>query len=242
MNRLIKEIEVLHEDEYLLAVNKPARLLTLPDRFNAEKPNLLHWLQQRYPAIFVVHRLDRETSGILLFAKTPEVHAALNKAFEDRKVEKTYLALVLGRLLPAEGTIDRPIIPHPAGDGRMTTAARGKSSVSHYRVLRHFRAYSWVEVRIDTGRTHQIRVHMAWQGHPLAVDPLYGGGEGVTLSSFKESYRPPRGREERPLIDRVPLHAARLGLTHPVTGETLTLEAPLPKDLQATLNQLERWG
>lgn len=242
MNRLLREIEVLYEDEHVLAVAKPARLLTLPDRFSADKPNVLHWLQQRYPSVFVVHRLDRETSGVLLFARTPEAHARLSRDFEQRKVEKIYFALVTGRVLPAEGTVDRPIIPHPAGDGRMTTAPKGKPSLSHYKVLRQFRSYAWLEVRIETGRTHQIRVHMAWLGHPLAVDPLYGGGEGVYLSAFKEHYRPSRDHEELPLIDRVPLHAGILVCRHPSEDRELRLEAPLPKDLQAVLRQLERWG
>lgn len=242
MNRLLREIEVLYEDDHLIVVSKPPRVLTLPDRFSADKPNVLHWLQQRYASVFVVHRLDRDTSGLLLFARTPEAHARLSQDFEQRQVGKTYFALLTGRLLPEEGSVDRAIIPHPAGDGRMTTAAKGKPSLSHYRVLRHFRGYSWVEVRIETGRTHQIRVHMAWLGHPLAVDPLYGGGEGVYLSSIKEHYRPSRDHEEQPLIDRVPLHAGRLELRHPLDGRELLFEAPLPRDLQAVLRQLERWG
>lgn len=242
MNKLLKDIGFLYEDEHILAVNKPPRLLTLPDRFQADKPNLYQALQQRYGEIFVVHRLDRDTSGLLLFARTAAAHAALSQAFERHEVHKTYLALVLGQVQPESGTIDRAIVPHPANDGRMTTAAKGKASVSHYQVIRQYRGYSWLEVQIETGRTHQIRVHMAWLKHPLAVDPLYGGREALFLSAFKEAYRPPRQHEEQPLIDRVPLHAARLRFPHPVTGVNMELEAPLPKDLRAVINQLDRWA
>lgn len=242
MNKLLKETEILYEDDHLIAVNKPPRLLTLPDRFHPDKANLYRHLQDRFPSIFIIHRLDRDTSGLLLFAKTPEAHAAMSKQFEEHKVKKTYLALLQGRILPEEGTIDRPIIVHPAGDGRMTTASKGKASVSHYKVEQYFKSFSWVSVRIESGRTHQIRVHMAYLKHPLAVDPLYGGAEGVFLSSFKEHYREPRSHEEQPLIDRVPLHAAKLAFNHPITGVPLLLEAPLPKDLRAVLRQLERWS
>lgn len=242
MNKLLKEIEFLFEDQHLIAVNKPPRLLTLPDRFHPDKANLYRHLQERFPSVYIIHRLDRDTSGLLLFAKTPEAHAAMSRQFEEHRVRKTYLALVTGRLLPPEGTIDRAIIVHPAGDGRMTTASKGKPSISHYKVEQYFKGYSWVSIQIETGRTHQIRVHMAYLKHPLAVDPLYGGGEGLFLSSFKENYRQPRSHEEQPLIDRVPLHAAKLEFSHPITGEQILLEAPLPKDLKAVLRQLERWS
>lgn len=242
MTKKNKEIEILYEDEHLIAVNKPAGMLTLPDRFQEDRPNLYRQLQQRYPTLFVVHRLDKDTSGVILFALDAITHAALSKAFEEHRIKKTYVALVLGHVTPHEGTIDRPIIPHPADDGRMTTAAKGKRAVTHYQAIRHFRKYTWMSLDIETGRTHQIRVHMAWIKHPLAVDPLYGGDEGVFLSEIKEKYKPNRGEAEHPLIERVPLHASRIAFTHPASGKEMSIEAPMPKDLRATLNQLERWG
>lgn len=242
MNKLLRQIQVLYEDAHLIVVDKPAGLLTLPDRFARDKPNLLDKLRRDYDEIFVVHRLDRDTSGVMVFARNAESHAELSRQFEAREVEKVYLALVSGRIAPSEGTIDKPIGPHPSGDGRMIVAPRGKSAVTHYKTLRLFRSWSWLELRIETGRTHQIRVHLAALGYPLAVDPLYGKEEGIYLSSFKKDYRPSKNREEQPLIERVPLHAAGLRFTHPVSGEALHVEAPLPKDLNAVLRQLERWG
>lgn len=242
MKRKQQELEILYEDENLIAVNKPAGMLTLPDRFQEDRPNLYRALQVMYTSLFVIHRLDKDTSGVILFALDAQTHAALSKAFEEHRVKKTYVALVLGQVTPNEGTIDRPIAPHASGDGRMTTSNKGKRAVTHYRVTRHFRKYTWLHLEIETGRTHQIRVHMAWMKHPLAVDPLYGGEEGVFLSEIKEKYKPSRGETEHPLIERVPLHAFRIQFEHPAHGEQVRIEAPLPKDLRATLNQLERWG
>lgn len=242
MTKKNKEIEILYQDEHLIAVNKPAGMLTLPDRFQEDRPNLYRYLQERFATLFIVHRLDKDTSGVILFALDAATHAALSKAFEEHHIRKTYLALVMGHVTPVEGTIDRPIIPHPSNDGRMTTASKGKRAISHYHVIRHFKKYTLVSLDIETGRTHQIRVHMAWIKHPLAVDPLYGGDEGVFLSGFKDKYKPSRGETEQPLIDRVPLHASRIEFQHPTTAKSICIEAPLPKDLRATLSQLERWG
>lgn len=242
MTKKQKEIEILYEDEHLIAVNKPAGMLTLPDRFQEERPNLYRYLQEHFPSLFVVHRLDKDTSGVILFALDAATHAALSRAFEEHQIKKSYLALVMGHLTPHQGTIDRPIAPHPANDGRMTTASKGKRAVTHYQALRHFKKYTWVSLDIETGRTHQIRVHMAWIKHPLAVDPLYGGDDGVFLSGFKEKYKASKGETEHPLIDRVPLHAGRIEFRHPMNGNEMDIQAPLPKDLRATLNQLERWG
>ncbi len=242
MNPLYRKVEILHEDDDILLVNKPPRLLTLPDRFQPEKPNLYHYLQQTGREVFMVHRLDRDTSGLLVVALHAKAHQRLSRAFEGREVRKIYLALVLGQIRSEQGIIDQPLAAHPSGDGRMIATSKGKPSVTRYTVAELFRGFSWVEVMPETGRTHQIRVHLSWLGHPLAVDPLYGGGEGVYLSSFKAGYRPPSDHQEMPLIDRVPLHASRLEFEHPGTGVWMTAEAPLPKDLQAVLNQLRRWG
>jgi 23S rRNA pseudouridine1911/1915/1917 synthase len=242
MNKLLRQIQVLYQDQHILVVDKPAGLLTLPDRFVRDKPNLLDKLRQDFDEIFVVHRLDRETSGVLVFARDADSHAALSRQFEAREVEKVYLALVSGRIAPPEGTIDKPIGPHPSGDGRMIVAPRGKAAITHYKTLQLYRGYSWVELRIETGRTHQIRVHLAALGYPLAVDPLYGKEVGIYLSAFKKDYRPSKNRAEQPLIERVPLHAAGLRLTHPATEANIHVEAPLPKDLRAVINQLDRWG
>ncbi|MCB0694712.1 MAG: RluA family pseudouridine synthase [Lewinellaceae bacterium] len=242
MNRLLKDIQVLFQDDDLLVVNKPPRLLTLPDRYAADKPSLIQALKEKDPGIMVNHRLDKDTSGVIVFTRNPEAHAQLSRQFDQRTLTKTYLALVKGVVASDEGVIDQPIAAHPSEDGRMRIWKGGKPSRSSYRVLERFRHYSWLEVTIDTGRTHQIRVHCAFIGHPLAVDPLYGSDEGVYLSSFKHNYRDNRQTSEQPLIDRLSLHAWKISFAHPRTGDPVVVEAPLPKDLRAVINQLQKWG
>lgn len=238
------KIDIIHEDEALLVVNKPAELLTIPDRFDATKLNLVGLLAQHYPEkIWVVHRLDRETSGIICFAKTEEAHKNLSHQFFDRTVDKIYLALVDGKPNPLEGTINAPIGPHPTLPGKMTVIRGGKSAITDYKVLEVFKAYSLVEATIHTGRTHQIRVHFKHLGYPLAVDPLYGKRVGFYLSEVKNrKYQLGKEQEERPLMSRTTLHAFRLTLDHPNTGERIAFEAALPKDFQAVVSQLEKWG
>lgn len=238
------KIERLFEDDTLLIVNKPPDLLTIPDRFDASKPNLYHLLSEQYEEkIFIVHRIDRETSGIICFAKTEEVHKHLSQQFEGRTVDKTYLALVEGKPNPLEGTINKPIGPHPTQAGIMTVIRSGKPAVTDYKTVEIFKVFSLVEANIKTGRTHQIRVHFKSIGHPLAVDPLYGKREAFYLSEIKHrSYQLGKDQEERPLMSRTTLHAYQLMLDHPVTGERMTFHAPLPKDFQAVVNQLRKWG
>jgi 23S rRNA pseudouridine955/2504/2580 synthase/23S rRNA pseudouridine1911/1915/1917 synthase len=237
-------IDVIYEDEFLLIVNKPADLLTIPDRFDATKPNLIHFLSDHYKEkIWIVHRLDRETSGILCFAKTEEAHRHLSQQFFNRTVDKIYLALVDGKPNPSQGTIDAPIGEHPTLPGRMTVIRTGKKAVTDYKILEVFKAFSLVEANIRTGRTHQIRVHFKHLGHPLAVDALYGKRDAFFLSEVKNrKYQLGKEQEERPLMARTTLHAHQLTLEHLHTGERATFTAPLPKDFQAVVNQLTKWG
>lgn len=224
---------IIAENETLVAVNKPSGLLTIPDRFDAKLPSLRKYLQNRYGTIFVVHRLDRDTSGLILFAKTEEAHAYYSQAFEDRKVVKTYLGLVHGSPLQSTGTIDKPIAKHRVIQGRMMVHRNGKPSVTHYKVMQHFGLYSLVEFGIETGRTHQIRVHMAHVGHPLLGDPLYATGFRTKAAHLSE---PARAALEA--LGRQALHAARLGFEHPVTGEWMEFESEPPADMQALLATL----
>jgi RluA family pseudouridine synthase len=234
---------LLHEDDHLLLVNKPADVLTVPDRHDPDLPNLKHMLGERYGRIIPVHRLDRPTTGLLVFARTPEAHRALSMQFEARDVEKVYLALVDGVPDPAEGEIDEPIAPHPAKVGRMMVSNRGKFARTDYKVMETLGKFSLVGVQIFTGRTHQIRVHLAYIGHPLLVDPFYGRRTEFMLSEVKgRRYNKGKHERERPLLSRVPLHASRLGFTHPATGEFLRFEAQLPKDMRAMVKQLGKWG
>ncbi len=232
----------MHEDNHLLLVSKPSGLLTIPDRYDADKPNLYRLLQARYGEIYTVHRLDRETSGILAFAKTEAAHRILSRQFQERSVEKRYYALLDGVLPNDAGKIDRPIAPHPTISGKMIATAKGKPSLTHYKVVERFKHYTLVEADIKTGRTHQIRVHFAAIGHPLAVDDMYGRSDAFFLSKIKKNYRTGKDREERPLMSRSSLHAYQLCLQHPSTQERQCYKADLPKDFSATLQQLRKWG
>jgi tRNA pseudouridine32 synthase/23S rRNA pseudouridine746 synthase len=226
-------VVVLHEDAQVLAVDKPAGRLVIPGRGTDER-SLREELEAVHGRLWVVHRLDRGTSGVLLFARTAEAHRTLNLAFDRGEPAKRYVALVRGVPAP-ERRIDLPIAP--ARRGRMRPARpgdpRGKAAATVVRLLEAFPARSWsggplalVEALPETGRTHQIRVHLAAVGLPLAVDPDYGD-------------RAPLGPEGAPLLARTPLHAARLEIAHPAGGR-LVVEAPWPADLAATVEALRR--
>ncbi|MAT53368.1 MAG: RNA pseudouridine synthase [Saprospirales bacterium] len=235
--------EIIHEDDALVIVNKAAGVLTIPDRYHPEKFNLFTQLNKQYGRVFVVHRLDKETSGILVFARTEQAHKNLSQQFENRTVRKAYFAIVEGELPQGEGKIDKPLAPHQHHPERMVISANGKPSLTTYKVLDRFRSYTAVEAEIHTGRTHQIRVHFQSIGHPLAVDAVYGKRNELFLSEFKrKNFTLGKGKEERPLIRRSTLHAQRLSFVHPQSGKTVEFEAPLPKDLRATLNQLRKWA
>ncbi|MBP6827239.1 MAG: RluA family pseudouridine synthase [Saprospiraceae bacterium] len=235
--------ELLYEDECLIVVGKPAGLLTIPDRMG-NKDSLLGMLEKKYGKVFVVHRLDRETSGVLCFARTEQAHRHLSMQFERHTTDKFYFALIDGVLHHEEGEIDKPIGEHPTAAGKMIVTNSGKPSLTFYRVAERFKRYTLAEVLIKTGRTHQIRVHFQSIGYSLAVDALYGRRAAFYLSEIKgKSYKSGKhSEEERPLMERTSLHAARLRLDHPVTGERMEFIAELPKDFAAMLSQLRKWG
>lgn len=236
--------DIIAEDDHLLVVNKAPGTLTVPDRFDPHKVNLLTALRAQYEEIYVVHRLDRETSGILAFAKTRDAHRDLNLQFESREADKFYLALTRGTPHPREDVIDRPIGPDPRGGGRMRVDFHGgKESGTAYETVEVYREHALVRLQLFTGRTHQVRVHMASIGHPLAVDPLYGGEEALFLSTVKrKKFNLKSGTTERPLLQRVSLHAYQLALTHPATGERVDFSAEPPKDFRSTVRQLQKWA
>ena len=244
-------MDILHEDADFLAVNKPAGLATIPGRTEPESvmDELARQLARRDrlsdpPKLLVVHRLDRDTSGVLLVARHTDAQRKLTSQFGKRTVAKVYRALIAGSPDPAEGEIAIALEPDPDRPGAMKPTRRRsrKKAVSQYRVLEEFRGLSLVEVRPVTGRTHQIRVHFQAIGHPLAVDPIYGSAEGVMLSRFKAGFRLKRGDRERPLIARLTLHALRVGFARPSDGQPMEVEAPLPKDFRATLEALRKWA
>jgi RluA family pseudouridine synthase len=224
---------VLYEDESILAVDKPAGRLVIPGR-GAEETSLREELEARFGRLWVVHRLDRGTTGVLLFARTADAHRAVNLAFDRGEPRKRYLALVAGAAV-VERRIEVAIAPARRGRMRPARAGdpRGKKAVTVVRALEAFPARAWaggalslVEALPETGRTHQIRVHLAAAGTPLAVDPDYGDAG------------PLRGPDGAVLLVRTPLHAARLELRHPARGSELVLEAPLPADMGAVLAAL----
>ena len=191
---------------------------------------LLHHVPQleNLPRAGIVHRLDKETSGLLVVAKDLSTHKELVDQLQAREFEREYLAVVVG-VMTAGGTVEAPIGRHSVQRKRMAVVERGKPAITHYRVLERFRAHSLIRVNLETGRTHQIRVHMAYIHYPLVGDPVYGGrlklprGGSEELATALRHFR------------RQALHAARLGIVHPQTGEYLEWEAPLPADMQALL-------
>jgi len=234
----VESYSVIYASEDFVVVNKPAGLLTVPDRFIAALPCLEHQLRKKFGEIFVVHRIDKETSGVILFARNKDAHRNFSLMFESRKVKKTYLALVEGVPNPEEGIISLAIGSDTRKPGTMKVDSKeGKESITAYRVLEKFRKASLVELLPTTGRQHQIRVHCAGIGHPLIVDSVYGTKSAFLLSSFKRGYKAKKAGE-RPLLARLSLHALRLEFEHPVTMEQLSFEAPIAKDMQATLKQL----
>ena len=232
---------VLFENDDLIALDKPAGMLSIPDRTQSSV-SLKDLLIEKYGNIFTVHRLDRDTSGAIVFAKHEQSHKDLSAQFEMRETEKIYQGIVIGRPTMAMDTIDEPIAEHPAKNGTMIINQKGKPSITSYAVLEQFHGYAYLQFQIYTGRTHQIRVHMKHIGHPIVCDDLYGDGKALLLSSFKKKFKLSKDvEEERPLLSRLALHAAKLTIKLS-SGEPLLLEAPLPKDLRATLEQLGKWN
>ncbi len=229
-------LQVVYEDDALLVIDKPAGLVVHPGAGNPR-----HTLQNgllahdralaTVPRAGLIHRLDKETSGLLVVARTPEVHVQLVRMLQERRIARGYLALCLGRPT-AGGTIAEPIGRHRSLRTRMAVRRDGREAVTHYRIEERFRGHTLLRVQLETGRTHQIRVHLAHAGFPIVGDPLYGGrrrqvaGAGATLQRALAAFR------------RQALHAQRLALDHPVTGRHHTFEAALPLDLRALLQVL----
>jgi 23S rRNA pseudouridine1911/1915/1917 synthase len=229
-------LQVVYEDAALLVIDKPAGLVVHPGAGNPR-----HTLQNALlahdralaavPRAGLIHRLDKDTSGLLVVARTPEIHVQLVRRLQERKIARGYLALCLGRPT-AGGSIAEPIGRHRTQRTRMAVRRDGREAVTHYRIEERFRGHTLLRVQLETGRTHQIRVHLAHAGFPLVGDSLYGGrrrqvaGAGAALQRALAAFR------------RQALHAQRLALDHPVTGRHHTFEAPLPADLRALLEVL----
>jgi len=233
------EITVLFQDETILAVNKPSGLLSAPDRYDPDAKVVSRELEMEYGRVWTVHRLDLDTSGVLLFAKDEETHRALSVQFEEREVSKAYHAVICSRPSWTETTCDMSLTPDGDRMHRTIIDGAGKPSVTDFTVLGCHAKMAIIEARPRTGRTHQIRVHLAALGYPVACDPLYGDGKPVFLSKIKRRWKGDDERE-RPLITRTALHAFFIEFTHPTTGKSMRIEAPYPKDFKALVTQLRK--
>lgn len=241
-------LQILYEDADVVAVSKPAGLATIPGR--GESTSLLEQLAAQLalpcsgeadPRLRVVHRLDKDTSGVLIFAKNAAAQKHLSHQFQNNTVEKEYLALVAGKPQASKGEIDAPIGVHPGDRKRMAVLKKGgRRAHTLWMADETFRDFATLRIFPKTGKTHQIRVHLAHIGLPLAIDPVYGSQRSaVFLSEIKRGYRAKPGAPERPLIGRLTLHAARISVAMP-GGASLTLACDSPKDFSVTLAQLRK--
>ena len=239
-------IDILYQDAHLLVVNKPSGLRVIPDRWDATLPNLRDILMHHFGEgnVWVVHRIDAETSGVVVFARTAQMHRELNRLFEKNAVEKIYLGIVQGCPPDKEGRVNLPIRPHPTRKRYMQVHPKGKPSITDYRVLETFGHFSLLEIRPRTGRTHQIRVHLQAIRCPLAVDSLYGTSDAINIRQLKKTGVKGHQREDGTgpaLMHRLSLHAYELAFTDPLSGEERRFQAPIPRDFQALLKALRKW-
>lgn len=234
-----KLLSLVFENEAFVAVNKPSGLLSIPDRAQSGK-SLKELLQEKYGNIFTIHRLDKDTSGLILFAKNEAAHKYFSRLFEERKIEKYYVGIVIGNPTENTGLIDAPISEHPLQKGLMVVHRNGKPATTGYEVIDAHKYFSMVSFRLHTGRTHQIRVHAKNIGHALACDPLYGDGKPVLLSSVKKDFKISKhDDEERPIINRLALHSYKLVFEDEM-GTPHTLIADAPKEFKALMQQLKK--
>ena len=229
-------LSILHEDDEVFVIDKPAGLVVHPGAGN-HSGTLVNALLFRDPALAavpragIVHRLDKDTSGVMVVARTLQAQTALVAQLSAREVHRQYLAVVVGALVSG-GTVSEPIDRHPRDRLRMAVRDDGREATTHYRLQERFRAHTALECRLETGRTHQIRVHMAHLKYPIVGDPLYGGPLKLPRGASEELVAALRG------FRRQALHAQVLEFVHPATGEPVRCEAPLPDDLQALLREL----
>lgn len=244
-------LDILYEDDAIVAVNKPSGLLITPDRWDRGIVTLQDMLREYlrrktdvgdHPNIRVVHRLDKDTSGVVLLAKGVKAQSYLSKQFEKGEISKTYYAIVRGNIAETDGMINEPLMESPKKPGTMVVNEKGKKSITLFKVLERYGEFTLVEANPLTGRTHQVRVHFADKGYPLAIDPIYGDSQPVFLSGLKKNYKQKPSEPEKPVINRLSLHAFRISFKEPTEEKTLVLEAPLPKDFSRMLKYLRKYA
>ena len=229
-------LKIAFRDRHLFVIDKPAGLVVHPGAGNRSRTmqNALLALDPKLAAVpraGIVHRIDKDTSGLLVVARTIEAHKVLVAALRDHQVQREYVALCVG-VMTGGGTVDKPIGRHRTDRLRMTVRADGREAITHYRLVERFAQHSLLRVTLETGRTHQIRVHLAHVGHPLVGDPLYGGRRQLTAGAT------PAQRKALQGFTRQALHAAKLSFAHPVTGQQVTVESALPRDFAELLTGL----
>jgi len=236
-------LTVLFQNDTILALDKPAGLLSVPDRYKEDKPSLAQLALYAYPTARPLHRLDFETSGILLFSLHPDTFGWYSDQFEHRTISKRYTAVTEGRCLESEGLIDAPLFTQTIG--KVVISKRGKPSQTRWNLIEGFQHYSLIEANPLTGRTHQIRVHLSSIGHPIFGDLLYGAGGALYLSALKgkNKYRLSKdAEEERPLLGRLALHASSITFKDFTTGESIRVESGLPKDIEVAISKLRQYS
>jgi 23S rRNA pseudouridine1911/1915/1917 synthase len=231
-------LDIIHEDEALLIINKPVGMVVHPAVGHSQNTllnALLHHVPalQELPRAGILHRLDKGTSGLLVVAKTYPAYMNLSKQLKARSIKRIYQAIVAG-VLASGATIDAPVGRHPIKRKTMAIIETGKAAITHYRVIERYRAHTRVKVQLETGRTHQIRVHMAYTQHPILGDATYGGRLHLPKGASPELVQQLRQFKHQAL------HACELGLTHPITQKFLTWHAPLPEDMQILIDVLKQ--
>lgn len=231
------ELDLIHEDKHLLVVNKPPGLVVHPGAGNPAgtlQNALLHYDKKlaQLPRAGIVHRIDKDTSGLLVIARTLPAHTALTEMIEAHEINRHYEAVCVG-VMTAGGTIDAPIGRHPVDRIKMSIRSNGREAITHYRVIKRFRAHSHVSLQLETGRTHQIRVHLAHVGYPIVGDVVYGKRLLIPKGANEKVANTLRG------FQRQALHAARLEFTHPITHKAISCKAALPADMKQLLKALE---
>ncbi len=232
---------VIYNDDDIVVLNKKSGLLVAQDRYDVEAPRLDLEAEKEFGTLFAVHRIDKDTSGLVIYAKNAEAHKNLSMQFQEHTVRKTYHCLVNGHPLWKEEIVKLPLLPD--GDARHRTVVNkrnGKYSETSFEVVGNCGPYTWIVAHPKTGRTHQIRAHLQTTGFPIVCDPLYSGNQKpVRLSDFKKKWNGDT-EEERPLLSRLALHAYSIEIKHPGTGELVTFKAPYPRDLEACRKQLAK--
>lgn len=230
-------LEIIYEDKYVLVINKPAGLVVHPGAGNPQHTLLNALLHhdpklEYVPRAGIVQRLDKDTSGVMVIACTPESHTSLVAALQARKINREYQTIVTG-VMTAGGSVDQPVGRHPGKRIQMAVVKNGKPALTHYRIIKKYRSHTHLRVNLETGRTHQIRVHMAWLKYPIVGDPVYAGRAKLPKTATQELIHTLQ------TFPRQALHASAISLQHPVTGKTLQCESPLPDDIQHLISVLE---